>query len=471
MYKIALVADLHHFSETLSDGGKAYHLRSTSDQKCLMESGAIIDAAFKEIGDSDCDAVLIAGDLSNDGEKVSHAEMREKIALLKEKKPVYVVYATHDWCSDGNAKRFEGDKYYNDVETMTPPELREFYRDYGVNQSYDEYVNHLGASSYAVKLSDKVRFLGLNDDQDGKGHSGYSDEHFEWILKQVRDAKQNGETVIVMEHHLVLPTISMLINSGMIIGEHDERAEALAAAGVDFVIVGHSHQQRTKIYTAKNGNKMTQINLGALCGHPSPITTLTITDDAYTIDVESVSGFTYKGVDYTNEYITEHTKDLLLGLLNAAVNDKQEFIDRAVAIGGGITAEKVEKLYPILKRAASFVLKLTVGKAGRIINSLTFGKGINKAAVKQLKNENLMTYVMDIYLSVFDGSMKHYTADDPVYIIVKDAVSLPKRLGSALRIKALKKEKVQKILTQIEEIAEELINPEQPDNQHCIIKR
>lgn len=467
MYKIAMVADLHHFSETLSDGGKAYHLRSSSDQKCLMESGAIIDAAFEQIANSDCDAVLIAGDLSNDGEKVSHAEMREKIARLQEKKPVYVVYATHDWCCDGNAKRFEGDKYYNDVETMTPPELREFYKDYGVKQSYDEYVTHLGASSYAVKLSDKVRFLGLNDDQDGKGHSGYSDEHFEWILKHVRDAKANGETVIIMEHHLVLPTLSMLINKGMIIGEHDERAEALAAAGADFVIVGHSHQQRTSLYTAENGNIMTQINLGALCGHPSPITVLTIDDDEYKIDVERVEKFTYNGVEYTNEYITEHTKDLLMGLLNAAVNDKPEFIDRAVAIGGGITAEKVTKLYPILKRVASFVLKLTVGKAGRLINTFTFGKGVDKKAVKQIKNDNLMTHVMNIYLSVFDGSMANYGEDSPVYTIVKDVVALPKKL----KIKALQKESVQKALDQVAEMAEELVNPALPNNWHCVIKR
>ena len=98
MYKLTMIADLHHFSNTLSDGGRAYQLRSSSDQKCLEETGAIIDAAFKKIAESDCDAVLIAGDLSNDGEKVAHEEVKKKIDVLAEKKPVYVVYATHDWC-------------------------------------------------------------------------------------------------------------------------------------------------------------------------------------------------------------------------------------------------------------------------------------------------------------------------------------------------------------------------------------
>lgn len=472
MFKIAMVADLHHFSETLSDGGKAYHLRESSDQKCLMESGAIIDSAFETLGNSDCDVVLIAGDLSNDGEKVSHEEMKVKIDKLAQKKPVYVVYATHDWCCDGNAKRFEGDKYYNDVETMTPPELREFYKDYGYAKAFDEYVNHLGASSYAVKLSDKILLLGLNDDQDGKGHSGYSDEHFEWILKHVKEAKSKGETVIVMEHHLVLPGLSMLINKGMIIGEHEERAEALAEAGVDFVIVGHSHTLRTTEYTAKNGNKMYQVNLGALCGHPASITTLTVDDTEYRLDVSYVEKFTYKGKEYTNEYITEHTKGLLMGILKSgAADDKEEFLDRIVAIGGGIKRENVEKHYKLLRKLCKFALNVTVGKAGRIINSLTFGKGVNKKAVKQIKDDNLMEHIMNIYLSVFDGSITKYGAGSPVYTIAKDVVALPEKIGKVLKIKALQKESMKKTFAQIDEIAEELLNPSLPDNHHCVIER
>ena len=66
--KLTFLADTHHYSQTLGITGKAYELRSGSDQKCLAETGAIIDAAFEKIAKSDTDAVLIAGDLSNDGE-------------------------------------------------------------------------------------------------------------------------------------------------------------------------------------------------------------------------------------------------------------------------------------------------------------------------------------------------------------------------------------------------------------------
>ena len=86
-----------------------------------------------------------------------------------------------------------------------------------------------------------------------------------------------------------------------------------------------------------------------------------------------------------------------------------------------------------------YLLKLTVGRAGRLVNFLTFGKGVSRKAVKQIKNDNLVEHIMDIYLSVFDGSAKKYATDDPVYIIVRDVASLPGRVSRVLKIKALRK--------------------------------
>ena len=468
MFKISMVADLHHFSETLADNGQAYHLRESSDQKCLKESGAIIDSAFEKIADSDCDLVVIAGDMSNDGEVVCHNEVREKMIKLAEKKKTFVIFSTHDWCCDGHSRRYEGDQIFYDVPTMTAPELREFYKDFGESDAYDTYINEIGAASYAVKL-DGVRFIGLNDDKSGTGGAGYCDEHFEWILRQVKDAKANGEVVIIMEHHLVVPNISLLINGGQLIKERIERSEALADAGVDFIIVGHSHMQRTTTYTSENGNSFTQINVGALCGHPSPIVNLTIDEDEFTIDVDHIDKFTYHGVEHTREYTTEHTKDLLLGILKAGMNDKEEFLLRVNSIDQNFNLDG--KYYKLISKLVKYLMKMTVGKAGRIINFLTFGKGVNRKAVKQIKKDNLVEHIINIYLSVFDGSAKKYDITDPVYIIVKDVASLPARISKVLPVKALKKEKIQKIFVQIQEIAEELTNPSLPDNQHAVIKR
>lgn len=112
---ITFIADTHHYSKTLGTTGKAYELRSGSDQKCLAETDEIIDSAFSQIGDSDTDAVFILGDVTNDGEMVSHLEFREKLYSLQKKKDVYIITATHDWCCDENPRRFVGDNTYHNA--------------------------------------------------------------------------------------------------------------------------------------------------------------------------------------------------------------------------------------------------------------------------------------------------------------------------------------------------------------------
>ena len=89
--KLTFIADTHHYSKTLGTTGKAYELRSGSDQKCLAETSEIIDSAFEQIADSDTQAVFILGDVTNDGETVSHLELREKLYNLKKKKDVYII--------------------------------------------------------------------------------------------------------------------------------------------------------------------------------------------------------------------------------------------------------------------------------------------------------------------------------------------------------------------------------------------
>ena len=144
MIKLTFIADTHHYSKTLGTTGRQYNLRSGSDQKCLAETGEIIDAAFEKISNSDTEAVIIAGDVSNDGEMVSHIELREKLYKLKEKKKVYLITATHDWCCDNNPRRFNGNVVTHDVEVMPSNMLPEFYKDFGPSEAISKFITHIG---------------------------------------------------------------------------------------------------------------------------------------------------------------------------------------------------------------------------------------------------------------------------------------------------------------------------------------
>lgn len=83
MLKLTFISDTHHYSKTLGTTGRQYFLRSGSDQKCLAETGEIIDSAFDKIAKSDTDAVMIIGDVTNDGEKYLTLNLKKSLKILQ----------------------------------------------------------------------------------------------------------------------------------------------------------------------------------------------------------------------------------------------------------------------------------------------------------------------------------------------------------------------------------------------------
>ena len=187
--KLAFIADIHHYSERLGNSGRAYELREGSDQKCLKETGAVIDAVFAELEKSDIDALVIAGDITNDGERLSHDEIYARLSAFREKKKVYVITSTHDWCSDNNPRRFEGENVYHDVETVAPKELTDMYSVFGREDCISSYTTPLGLVSSCYQVSDGLRLLAVHDDCDAEGgRSGYSEKHLQWMTEQLKKA-------------------------------------------------------------------------------------------------------------------------------------------------------------------------------------------------------------------------------------------------------------------------------------------
>ena len=76
-FSFFLVTDTHYFDSEFKRTGAAYENRSRTDQKCVAETPAIIDAGFAQIAqDKDTDVILIPGDLVYRGEYQSHVGFR-----------------------------------------------------------------------------------------------------------------------------------------------------------------------------------------------------------------------------------------------------------------------------------------------------------------------------------------------------------------------------------------------------------
>lgn len=425
--KITFIADTHHYSKTLGTSGKAYELRSGSDQKCLAETGDIIDAAFKQIAESDTEAVFILGDVTNDGEMVSHIEFREKLYELKKSKPVYLITATHDWCCDENPRRFEGDKTYHDVEVMKSADLPEFYQDFGPNDAIDKFITKIGTICYTVQLNDKVRVLCLNDDKNENDHAGYTPDCWQWIEKQIKKAKEDSCVLIGMQHHLLMPHVSPLISGGSVCVEHRKTVSArFANLGLKYMFVGHSHIQATDKFTSQRGNTITEVNVGSLCGYPAPIVNVDINENG-TLNyyVDHLKTFNYNGKEIDAlPYLADHASALINRIFECRT--KEDFEERLSALN--INGKKFGKYWGIVKPILSKLDTMKTYDAYKLLKMLGFAKGVEKEDAKEFKDKPLKEFVDEVWLSALDGAMNPKSRNSTYYRLVLSVASVPSKI-------------------------------------------
>lgn len=286
-----LVTDTHFFDPSFKRSGAAYEKRSISDQKCVAETPAIIDAGFKQIADDkETNIILIPGDLVYRGEYQSHIGLRNKLYKLKEQgKKIYLITARHDY-DDNDSFEFDGDKMLP-VKAMPRDELRDFYKDFGFDGAISE---HKESMSYVAQLADGIRLLALNCDGDCKDFKGLWDNQMKWALEQIADAHRTGNYIFAMTHYPLLP-FSPIMNliSDSHLTDWEKRANQFADAGLDLIFTGHMHAQAVTEYVTENGNKITDVQTGCFVGCPCAYRKVTIKDSAADIKSYTINDFDY----------------------------------------------------------------------------------------------------------------------------------------------------------------------------------
>lgn len=286
-----LVTDTHFFDPSFKRSGAAYEKRSISDQKCVAETPAIIDAGFKQIADDkETNIILIPGDLVYRGEYQSHIGLRNRLYKLKEQgKKIYLITARHDY-DDNDSFEFDGDKMLP-VKAMPRDELRDFYKDFGFDGAISE---HKESMSYVAQLADGIRLLALNCDGDCKDFKGLWDNQTKWALEQIEDAHRTGNYIFAMTHYPLLP-FSPIMNliSDSHLTDWEKRANQFADAGLDLIFTGHMHAQAVTEYVTENGNKITDVQTGCFVGCPCAYRKVTIKDSTADIKSYTINDFDY----------------------------------------------------------------------------------------------------------------------------------------------------------------------------------
>jgi len=269
-----LIADLHYFENSLGAEGEAYEARSLTDQKCIAETGAIIDSAFAQIAaDTDTNIILIAGDMTFNGEAESHKSVIKKLEALRAGgKQIYMITGNHDGSHEAYA--FSGSRRFP-VEETGRENLWDMYYEYGIKEAI---AADRGRQCYVAQLGEGVRLLGINYNL-GKDNSGFEDA-MDWVLTQIADAKASGNLLFGMMHVPLLPGSPILAQVGdTAIQGWRGIAERLADAGMPLIFTGHMHMQSVNNLKTPGGHFIYDICTGALAGGPCAIRKISIDEN------------------------------------------------------------------------------------------------------------------------------------------------------------------------------------------------
>lgn len=447
-FSFFLVTDTHYFENTLGIEGKAYQQRSATDQKCIAETGAILNSVFKELESlKEIDTIIIPGDLIFNGEKASHKGFIKKLEKLKKSgKKIFVLTARHDY--GDNAYAFDGDRRIS-VESTDKEELVDLYWDYGFGQSiaFDERT-----LSYVAQLSDDIRLIALNSDGDESGFRGFDEELLLWAEKQIKAANNSGNYIFAISHYPIIPAspIMEFIKDAKV-SNWNKTANRLANMGINLIFTGHMHLQSIEAIISDKGNILYDVSTGCIVGCPAAYRTVTFLFDG-SIDIKSsfVKAFDWDKNGMTGqEYFKWKFNLMIEGVIDDMVND----FDRIVGMTGMKKTKANEKAFKVL---GSILKKITLGKLGRIM----FFK-----VEEQYKNVLLKDFALNITRQIFEGDEPYsqYTPED------KMIMCFLKRLWPIIKTLEIKFGKKNPRLKDIKAfVASAIYNDGIPDNDYIL---
>lgn len=428
-FSFYLVTDTHYFDTSFKRSGKAYEDRSKTDQKCVAETPAIVDAGFKQLAeDKETDIILIPGDLVYRGEYQSHVGFRERLYKLKEQgKKIYLITARHDYCEDGEPAEFDDDEIIP-VKGMPRAELREFYKDFGFDEAISE---HKESMSYVAQLADGIRLLALNCDGDCKDFKGLWDDQMEWALNEIKKAHEAGEYIFAMTHYPLLPfsPIMNLIGDAKLT-DWEKRANEFADAGLDLIFTGHMHAQAVTDYTTKNGNTITDVQTGCFVGCPCAYRKVVLSGDTAEIKSYTINDFDYDKQGKTAEQYFQWRFDRMINV-------------------------KMNEILP--KPAMKILEKFTLKKLGRLL-CFKVDKSVEDRLAKDVG--------IELVRNIFTGN-EPYVKGTPIYEAMAKMI---KRLHFVTHIVEKKMGSKNPVLSDIDSFILSMIGDEKQRDYNTVIK-
>jgi len=277
-FTLYVATDMHVIAPELTDMGASFtHTYENGDGKIMRYAEEILQAFADEVIASAPDALILTGDLTFEGAKLSHEHLASVLSSIEESGvPVYVLPGNHD-LESRVAARYH-DNTYTLVDSLTPQEFAAIYDDFGYGEAIARDTSSL---SYAAQLAPGLRLL-MIDVNTSAAPGMLTDEALAFAAGQLLAARDAGDRVITATHQSVLSHNDLfnagLFGSGFMIGGAENLLPLLEAENVLVNLSGHMHIQ----HSAKSEGGLTEIATSSLVVSPCQYGVLTLdTDQAF----------------------------------------------------------------------------------------------------------------------------------------------------------------------------------------------
>ena len=293
---IIVLSDIHVMApQLLEKRGTAYDNYLSQDPKLLEYSGEVLEHLVKETLQRDPDLVIIPGDLTKDGELLSHQLVVSILSRLRSAGiPVIVVPGNHDidnpegYYSNGDATR--------PAERTSPEQFKTLYADFGYNQAYAKDPASL---SFVCEPLEGLVLLCIDtnkyeenlylDKGDAKNYNQTSGRirpaTLTWMLAEADKARALGKQVVLVQHHNVVQhyDAQSTLQSSYIIADYVKVSKQLMEHGIHMAFTGHTHLQDVAQYRTIADNaqpdSLVDVATGSVISYPNPWRTIKVSND------------------------------------------------------------------------------------------------------------------------------------------------------------------------------------------------
>ena len=281
--RVMVIADPHVAASSLLQPGEALNDMLASGRKMLDLSEpaflALIDTALLYHPD----LVLLPGDLTKDGERVSHDLVAAQLARLNAAGiPVLVIPGNHD-INNPQSYAYAGSQKTR-VPTISDAQFDSIYAAF---MPAAEAQHDAGSHSYVAQPLPGVTLLAIDGSHGNASVGSLSDATLSWLLSQADQARAKGHLVIGMCHWQLIDHFNQ--QSAMLAAcQLDSAAyiaEQLANHGVHLVLTGHMHINGATTAFYASGDSLVEVTTGSPVAYPCPYRWLTISHDRATVSV------------------------------------------------------------------------------------------------------------------------------------------------------------------------------------------